>query len=106
MKFSSSENEVRSAVGKAPWCVLFCPSCIPALLPNVNDITRHNGLSLFHVGSVKKNGMFAVSVLMQGSIFMTTNSCQYMATISIENYYMTEQQRSNEVVTSKRTNVV
>ena len=83
-----------------------------AFLPSYLTLTTShvtidmNGLSLFRVGSVKKNGMFAVSVLMQGSIFMTTNSCQYMATISIENYYMTEQQRSNEVVTSKRTNVV
>jgi hypothetical protein len=40
-KYSSNENKIRSAAGNAPWNVLFCPSCIPALLPNFNDIMHH-----------------------------------------------------------------
>ena len=45
MSSSSTNYEVRKIVGKAPWNVLYCHSCIPPALPNVADIKPHDEFS-------------------------------------------------------------
>jgi len=35
------QNKLRLRTGNAPWCVLFCPKCIPATLPLSDSVKRH-----------------------------------------------------------------
>jgi hypothetical protein len=34
-------HEVRVITGNAPWCVLYCQQCQPAVLPNIRNLTQH-----------------------------------------------------------------
>jgi hypothetical protein len=34
-------QEVRHITGKAPWCVLYCQKCQPAILPYARNLTQH-----------------------------------------------------------------
>jgi hypothetical protein len=39
---SSQHDKIKRITGNAPWSVLFCQQCLPATLPNVEDVRAHH----------------------------------------------------------------
>jgi hypothetical protein len=97
MSSSSTNYEVRKIVGKAPWNVLYCHSCIPPVLPNVADIKPHEEFSwALNLRCFKCNSKWIICTICSNTrTGMTTKTQLYLHNHKKHNDHIESHQKYN-----------